>query len=85
MRAVVLRELGDPGKLRVEEWPSPVPGPGEVIVRVRAAALNHRDVWIRRGQYAGIRLPAILGDSQPAGIPGGAPMGAVGEPHSALG
>ena len=72
MRAVVLRELGDPGKLRVEEWPTPVPGPGEVIVRVRAAALNHRDVWIRRGQYAGIRLPAILGDSQPAGIPGGA-------------
>jgi len=61
VRAVVLRELGGPGNLRVEEWPSPVPGPGEVIVRVRAAALNHRDVWIRRGQYAGIRLPAILG------------------------
>ena len=39
----------------------PVPGPGEVVVRVRAAAINHRDVWIRRGQYAGIRLPAILG------------------------
>ena len=39
----------------------PVPGPGEVVVRVRAAAINHRDIWIRRGQYAGIRLPAILG------------------------
>jgi zinc-binding alcohol dehydrogenase/oxidoreductase len=61
MRAVVLRQLGDPGKLRVEEWPMPVPGPGEVVVRVRAAAINHRDVWIRCGQYAGIRLPAILG------------------------
>jgi len=61
VRAVVLRELGDPGNLRVEEWPTPVPGPGEVVVHVRAAALNHRDVWIRRGQYAGIRLPSILG------------------------
>jgi NADPH:quinone reductase-like Zn-dependent oxidoreductase len=57
----VLREVGEPGNLRLEEWPTPVPGPGEVVVRVRAAALNHRDVWIRRGQYAGILLPAILG------------------------
>jgi zinc-binding alcohol dehydrogenase/oxidoreductase len=61
VRAVVLRELGDPGNLRLEDWRTPVAGPGEVVVRVRAAALNHRDVWIRRGQYAGIRLPAILG------------------------
>jgi zinc-binding alcohol dehydrogenase/oxidoreductase len=61
VRAVVLRELGNPANLRVEDWPKPVPEPGEVVVRVRAAALNHRDVWIRRGQYAGIRLPAILG------------------------
>jgi NADPH:quinone reductase-like Zn-dependent oxidoreductase len=61
VRAVVLRELGDPANLRVEDWPMPVPGPGEVVVRVQAAAINHRDVWIRRGQYAGIRLPAILG------------------------
>src|SRR5690349_11940415 len=61
MRAVVLRQLGDPETLRVEEWPTPVPGPGEVVVRLRAAAINHRDIWIRRGQYAGIRLPAILG------------------------
>ena len=61
MRAVVLRELGDPGNLRLEEWPTPVAAPGEVVVRVRAAAINHRDIWIRRGQYAGIRLPAILG------------------------
>jgi zinc-binding alcohol dehydrogenase/oxidoreductase len=61
VRAAVLRELGDSGNLHIEDWPTPVPGPGEVVVHVRAAALNHRDVWIRRGQYAGIRLPAILG------------------------
>lgn len=61
VRAVVLREVGDPDNLRIEEWPTPVPGAGEVVVRLRAAAINHRDVWIRHGQYAGIRLPAILG------------------------
>ena len=61
MRAVVLRELGDPEVLRLEEMPDPQPGPGEVLVRLEAAALNHRDVWIRKGLYAGIKVPIILG------------------------
>jgi NADPH:quinone reductase-like Zn-dependent oxidoreductase len=61
MRAVVLRTLGAPDVLRVEEVPDPRPGPDEAIVRLRAAALNHRDVWIRVGRYAGIRLPVVLG------------------------
>jgi NADPH:quinone reductase-like Zn-dependent oxidoreductase len=61
MKAVVLRMLGDPDVLRVEEVPDPRPDAGEALVRLRAAALNHRDVWIRKGQYAGITLPIILG------------------------
>lgn len=61
MKAIVLRECGGPEVLRLEEVPEPSPGPGEVVVRVRAAALNHRDVWIRTGRYAGIRLPVIPG------------------------
>ncbi|MGH9257686.1 MAG: zinc-binding dehydrogenase [Vicinamibacterales bacterium] len=61
MKAVVLRTLGAPEVLRVEDVPDPRQEPGEVLVRLRAAALNHRDVWIRRGQYAGIKLPVILG------------------------
>jgi zinc-binding alcohol dehydrogenase/oxidoreductase len=81
VRAVVLRELGDPANLRMEEWPMPVPGPGEVVVRVRAAAINHRDVWIRRGQYAGIRLPAILGSD----ATGEVAAAADAEGHSWLG
>ena len=61
MRAVVLTGLGDPDNLRLEERPNPVPGPGDALVRLHAAALNRRDVWIRKGQYAGIKVPIILG------------------------
>jgi NADPH:quinone reductase-like Zn-dependent oxidoreductase len=62
MRAVVLKGLGGTDQLVYDEnVAEPVPGPGQVRVRLQAAALNHRDVWIRRGLYAGIVLPAILG------------------------
>ena len=61
MQAIVLRDLGRPEHLRLETAPDPQPGQGEVVVRLKAAALNHRDVWIRRGLYAGIKLPVILG------------------------
>jgi len=61
VKAVVLRELGPAANLRLDEVPDPVPGAGEVVVRLKAAALNHRDVWIRLGQYAGIKVPIILG------------------------
>jgi len=49
MKAMVLREHGGPEVLRLEELPVPVPGPGEVRVHVRAVALNHLDIWARRG------------------------------------
>lgn len=61
MLAVVLHEIGEPAALRVERVPDPIAGPGQVLVRVRAAALNHRDLFICRGQYAGLRYPTILG------------------------
>jgi NADPH:quinone reductase-like Zn-dependent oxidoreductase len=61
MRAIVLNALGDADHLRIEERPDPHAGPGEVVIRLHAAALNRRDVWIRKGQYAGIKLPIILG------------------------
>jgi NADPH:quinone reductase-like Zn-dependent oxidoreductase len=53
MRAALFRRHGGPEVMEVGELPDPVPGPGEALVRVRAAALNHIDVWIRRG------LPAL--------------------------
>lgn len=61
MKAIVLRAVGGPEALRIEEVADPSPGPGEVVVRLKAAALNHRDVWIRKGLYGGITFPAILG------------------------
>src|SRR3954466_13163814 len=73
MRAVVLREHGGPEKLSLETVPDPPPGPDEAAVRLRAAALNHRDVWIRKGQYAGIKLPVILGSDGAGEVSGGGP------------
>jgi zinc-binding alcohol dehydrogenase/oxidoreductase len=61
MRAVRLHALGGPESLAVEEVPTPAPAAGEVLVRVRAAALNHRDLFITRGLYPKIDLPVQLG------------------------
>jgi zinc-binding alcohol dehydrogenase/oxidoreductase len=64
MKAMVLHEIGGPEKLRYEEAPDPEPGPGETVVRLHAAALNRRDVFVTRGQYPGAKpeaLPVILG------------------------
>ncbi|MCW2496242.1 NAD(P)H-quinone oxidoreductase [Jatrophihabitans sp.] len=51
MRAVVITEPGGPQVLEVAEVPDPVPGPGEVLVRVAAAALNRADILQRQGNY----------------------------------
>ncbi|HET7657787.1 MAG TPA: zinc-binding dehydrogenase [Bacillales bacterium] len=61
MKAVMLREIGGPKQLKLEDIPVPEPGPKEVVVRLRAAALNRRDVFITYGQYPGIKLPAVPG------------------------
>jgi NADPH:quinone reductase-like Zn-dependent oxidoreductase len=62
VKAVVLRSFGGPEYLEVAEVPDPVAGPGEALLRVRACALNHLDLWIRGGlPTAKMRLPFILG------------------------
>lgn len=61
MRAVRLHDLAGPEGLVVEEVPQPCPERGEVLVRIRAAALNHRDLFITRGLYPQIALPVVLG------------------------
>lgn len=64
MRAVVLDGVQ---RLEVRSVPAPEPAAGEAVVRLRAAALNHRDVWIKQGQYAGLKFPVIPG-SDGAGV-----------------
>jgi NADPH:quinone reductase-like Zn-dependent oxidoreductase len=65
MNALVLLEKDQP--LIFQSLPDPEPGQGEVVVDLKMAALNHRDVFITQGFYAGIRYPIILG-SDGAGI-----------------
>ena len=56
MKAVMMRAHGGPEVVQIEELPAPEPGPGQVVVAVKAAALNHLDVWVRKG-WAGLRVP----------------------------
>lgn len=67
MKAIVLEEKGQPIVYR--DFETPVPAAGEVVVHLKAAALNHRDVWITKGMYPGIKTPGILG-SDGAGVAG---------------
>ena len=54
-------------ELSLVDQPTPEPLAGEARVRLKAAALNHRDVWIKQGQYAGLKFPAQPG-SDGAGV-----------------
>jgi NADPH:quinone reductase-like Zn-dependent oxidoreductase len=69
VRAAVLTEFGDPSVLAYQEAPDPRPGAGEVVVELRACALNRRDTYLRRGTNPAQRfpLPLILG-SDGAGV-----------------
>ena len=58
--AVRIHEDGGPDVLKLEEVPDPVAGPGEVLIRLHASALNHLDVWIRKG-LPSVPKPRILG------------------------
>ena len=62
MKAVVVSEFGGPEQLRLTEAAEPVPGPGQVRIRVRAAGLNPVDAGNRAdGSWAGLQVPCILG------------------------
>ena len=60
MKAVRIHEDGGPEVLVLEEVPDPEPARGEVLVRLRASALNHLDVWVRKG-LPSVPKPRILG------------------------
>ena len=60
MKAVRIHEEGGPEVLRYEDVPDPVAGEGEVLIELRAASLNHLDLWIRKG-LPSVPKPRILG------------------------
>ena len=60
MKAIRIHEDGGPEVLRYEDAPDPVAAPGEVLVSLRAASLNHLDLWVRKG-LPSVPKPRILG------------------------
>ena len=78
MKAVKLKEVSGPESLKVEEVQQPEPKAGEVVVKLKYAALNRRDVFITKGMYPGMKLPSILG-ADGAGV-----VSAVGEGTSGV-
>lgn len=59
MKAAVLQGVNTP--FVYQEFEKPQAGEGELCIQVKHAALNHRDVWIQKGQYAGLSFPIICG------------------------
>jgi NADPH:quinone reductase-like Zn-dependent oxidoreductase len=60
VKAVRIHEDGGPEVLRYEDAPDPEPAEGEVLVELRAASLNHLDLWVRKG-LPSVPKPRILG------------------------
>ncbi|MFN8578143.1 MAG: zinc-binding dehydrogenase [Candidatus Sericytochromatia bacterium] len=65
MKAVVLEEKNAP--FIIKEVDKPNINDDEVLIKIKSAAFNHRDIWIQKGMYAGLKYPCILG-SDGAGI-----------------
>ena len=68
MRAAFFRQHGGPEQVEVGELPAPIPRAGQVCVRLRAAALNHLDIFVRNGiPGINLELPHVMG-SDGAGV-----------------
>src|SRR5438034_4985619 len=68
MRAIVVDEFGPPEQLRVADVPSPVPGPGEVLVETHAAPVNYVDMLVVAGTYQFLPPRPFVPGKGPAGI-----------------
>lgn len=74
MRAGVLHKPGGPEAIKVEQRPVPVPGPKELLIKIKAFGLNRSELFTRQGHSPNVSLPRILGIEavgEVAGSPGG--------------
>ncbi|MCO5099874.1 MAG: NADPH:quinone oxidoreductase family protein [Burkholderiaceae bacterium] len=74
MKAVVASAFGSIEALRLQDWPDPAPGPGEVVVDVMAAGINFPDLLVTGGLYQILPTPPFIPGKEAAGI-----VSAVGE------
>jgi NADPH:quinone reductase len=83
MRAIVMTRHGGPEVLETRELPDPVPGPGEVLIRVRAFGLNHADTYMRSGVWSfgipvlGIECAGVVEQDPSGRLAAGAPVVAL--------
>ena len=56
MKAIFFEQHGDINVLKYADLPEPKPQPGEALIRVKSVALNHLDIWVRKG-WPGLHLP----------------------------
>jgi NADPH:quinone reductase len=68
MRAIVVDEFGPPERLRVDDVPSPQPGPGEVLVEVHTAPVNYVDLLVVGGAYQFLPARPFIPGKGPAGV-----------------
>src|SRR5499427_5665560 len=80
MRAIVITQPGGPEVLQIQEIPDPVPGDGEVLIRVRAFGVNHAETHMRKGEWpeatpiSGIEAVGTVA-ADPSGVLAKAPRG----------
>ena len=61
MKALLLESTDGPEAVAVRDVDVPTPGPGEVRVAIKAASVNHRELFIAHGQYPGMTVPSVMG------------------------
>ncbi len=67
MKAAIIRDYGGPEMVSVGDIPEPQVNPGQVLVGIRSASLNHLDIWVRNGNRFDLSMPHVLG-SDGAGV-----------------
>src|SRR5947207_16022714 len=62
MKAIQVHQFGEPDVLKLEEVPDPTPGPGQVVVRIKAVGVNPVETYIRAGRYGSKEFPFTPGN-----------------------